>query len=107
SVRLAKTRMAASSGSGSAGDVDDLSGDERGLLSDEERHHRGDVLWLSGAVDRDLRGGRLLEVLERHAEPLGGGRGHVGLDETGGDRVDGDAELAQLDGQGLGEALQA
>ena len=35
---------------------------------------------------------------------LGGG-GHLGLDETGGDRVRGDAELAQFQGKGLGEAL--
>ena len=42
-----------------------------------------------------------------HAHALGGRLGHLGLDEAGGDRVGGDAELAQLDGEGLGEALQA
>ena len=40
-------------------------------------------------------------------DPGRGGRGHVGGDEPGRDRVGGDAELAQLLGQGLGEALQA
>ena len=52
------------------------------------------------------RGG-LVKSLEGDADPLGGGRGHVGDDEAGRDRVRGDPELAQLDGQGLGEALQA
>ena len=50
-------------------------------------------------------GPRRHEVLER---PRRGRRwrGHVGDDEAGRDGVGGDAELAELDGQGLGEALQ-
>ena len=58
------------------------------------------------ALDGDLGGGRGLEVLEAHADALGGGGGHVGDDEAGGDGVGGDAELAEFDGEGLGEALQ-
>ena len=51
--------------------------------------------------------GRALdEVVERDAHALGGRLGHLGLDEAGGDRVGGHAELAELDREGLGEALQ-
>jgi hypothetical protein len=53
-----------------------------------------------------LRGG-FGENVERDAHAVRGGRGHVGGDEPGRDRVGGDPELAELDGQGLGEALQA
>src|SRR5262249_24082538 len=52
-------------------------------------------------------GGGFLEDVERDADPVGGGGGHVGGDEPGRDRVGGDPERAKLDGQGLGEALQA
>ena len=44
-----------------------------------------------------------LEVLERHAQPGGGGRGHVGDDEAGRDGVRGDAELAELNRERLRE----
>src|SRR6266540_1502891 len=91
---------------GAAGDVHHLAGDERRLVADEERRHRGDVLRLARTPHRDLRCGGFLEVLDRHPDPLGGGGGHLGLDETGRDRVGRDAELAQLDRERLGEALQ-
>ena len=58
------------------------------------------------ALHGDLGRGGGLEVLEAHADAGGGGGGHVGGDEAGGDGVGGDAELAELDGEGLGEALQ-
>src|SRR6476661_8473781 len=89
------------------GHVDDLSGDEAGLLGDEEGDGGRDVVGLADPRHRYLLGGVRDEVLERHADPLGGGPGHVGLDEAGGDGVRGDPELAELDGEGLGEALQA
>ena len=64
-----------------------------------------DVIDLADAASWHLGGHAGLEVLERHAEP-GGGRGrHVGGDEAGRHRVGGDAELAEFDGEGLGEAL--
>ncbi len=61
---------------------------------------------LPDALHRDLGGGGGLELLEAHADALGGGGGHVGDDEAGGDGVGGDAELAELLGEGLGEALE-
>src|SRR4051794_14920425 len=91
----------------SAGHVDHLAGDERGLVAGEERHHGGDVLGVADAAHGDLlRDGRL-EVLEGDAHPRGGGCGHVRGDEARRDRVRGDPERPQLDGQGLREALQA
>ena len=51
------------------------------------------------------RGGQ--EVLERHVHPLGGLLGHLGGDKAWSHGVRGYAELAQLDCQGLGEALDA
>ena len=72
----------------------------------EEGDGVGDVLGPADALHGDLGGGGGLEVLEAHADALGGGGGHVGDDEAGGDGVGGDAELAELLGEGLGEALQ-
>src|SRR5919197_6758913 len=44
---------------GSAGDVQDLAGDEAGLLAAEVRRGRGDVLRLAGPLHRDGGGGCL------------------------------------------------
>ena len=91
-----------------ARDVDHLARDEARALADEEAHGVRDVLELARAGHRDL----------------GGAGGDVGApsparcarrspwscptdDEPGRDAVRGDAELAQLDREGLGEALQA
>src|SRR6478752_4179963 len=90
-----------------AGDVDDLAGDEAGLLAHEEGRRGGDVLGLADAGDGDLLGRPLEELLEGDAHALGGLARHVGGDEAGGDRVGGDPELAELDRERLGEALQA
>jgi hypothetical protein len=46
------------------------------------------------------------EVLERHPDALGRRRGHVGLDEPRRHRVRGHPEPTELDGEGLGEALE-
>src|SRR6058998_3960569 len=77
----------------SAGDVQHLAGDEAGRVAREEGDGVGDVVRLADPRDRDLGGGRGLEVLEAHADACGGGGGHVGGDEAGGDGVGGDAEL--------------
>jgi hypothetical protein len=53
-----------------------------------------------------LRGHAGLEILEAHLHPGPGRRGHVGGDEPSRHGVRGDAERAELDGQGLGESLQ-
>ena len=65
-----------------------------------------DVCHLPDPADRDLRCHAGLEVLEPHFHPGRGRRGHIGGDEPRGHCVRGDAERAELDGQGLGEALQ-
>ncbi len=65
-----------------------------------------DVGHLSDPADRDVRCHAGLEVLEPHFHPGRGRRGHVRGDEPRGHGVRGDAERAELDGQGLGEALQ-
>src|SRR3954471_17488740 len=48
----------------SAGDVQHLTGDESGRLAREEGDGVGDVVGLAHARDRDLGGGRGLELLE-------------------------------------------
>src|SRR3954468_15208840 len=99
-------RTSSRSGLGAAGGVDHLAGDEARTLADEERHQVRDVLGLADALHRDLLRGERDEVVERHAHALRGRLGHLRLDEPRGDRVGRDAELAQLDGESLGEALQ-
>src|SRR5262249_28836359 len=96
-----------SSGTGTTRDVEHLSGNEPGALAHEERGDMRDVVGRAAAADRDGVGGRLLERLPVNPQPGGGGLRHVGGDEAGGDRVDGYSERAQLDGERLGEALQA
>src|SRR5918998_591787 len=49
----------------------------------------------------------LHELLEVQAETGGGLPGHLRLDEPGGDGVHRDAVAAELDGEGLGETLEA
>src|SRR5690348_6774062 len=66
----------------------------------------GHITGLPDPADGYALRGRFLENVERDADALRGGRGHVGGDEAGRDRVGGDTELAEFDGQGLGEALQ-
>src|SRR6476469_3638941 len=90
----------------SAGDVDDLAGDEAGLLAREEGGRGGDVLGLADAGDGDLLGRPLEELLEGDAHALGGLARHVGRDEARRDGVGRDAELPELDGEGLREALE-
>src|SRR3954453_20396400 len=95
------------SGAGAAGDVQHLPGDEAGARGAEERDGVGDVLGLAVTVHRDAGDAGGAERLEGLPDPLGGGLGHLGDDEPGRGRVAGDAELAELLGDGLGEALEA
>jgi hypothetical protein len=67
----------------------------------------GHITGLPDPADGYALSGGFLENVERDANALRGGRGHVADDEPGRDRVGGDPELAELNGQGLGEALQA
>src|SRR5438874_1787789 len=66
----------------------------------------GHITGLPDPADGYALRSRFLENVKRDADALRGGRGHVGGDEPGRDRVGGDPELAELDGQGLSEALQ-
>jgi hypothetical protein len=95
-----------SSGPRAAGDVDHLAGDEAGSLAGQERHGVRDVLRLPGAAHRDRRGPLLHVLVPVRADPLGGRAGHVGDDEARRHRVGRDAVPAQLDREGLREALQ-
>src|SRR5687768_4580988 len=106
SSMFSKARMGWPSVLRSAGDVDDLAGHEAGALAHEERRGVRDVLGLTDARDRDRLRGTVDQILERDLHALGGRLGHLGGDEAGRDRVDRDAELAELDREGLGEALQ-
>src|SRR5262249_17782056 len=92
---------------GAAGKVENLAGNVAGALADEEGDRVRDVLDLTDPLHRDLLGRSGLEVLARHAEPAGGGGGHVSDNEPGGGRVRGDAELSEFIREGLGEPLHA
>src|SRR5947209_13825748 len=72
-----------------AGHVDDLARDERGAVAHQVRDGVRDVLGPPDPADRDGGRGLLLHVLERDAQPLRGGGGHVGDDEPGRHRVHG------------------
>jgi hypothetical protein len=82
-------------------DAQHLTSDVRGFGAGQERHRVGDVIGVTDARERDL-----LEQLgaSRLGEVLGG---HVGVDEAGRHRVDGDAAPRQLLGQRGGEADEA
>src|SRR6478672_8781831 len=100
-------REGGGSGAGAAGDVQHLAGDEAGARGAEEGDGVGDVLGPAGTVHRDAGDAGGAELLEGLPDALGGGLGHLGDDEPGRDRVTRDAELAELVGDGLGEALEA
>src|SRR5262245_41144877 len=91
SSRLAKIRMGASV-LWPAGHVDHLAGHESGLVADKERRQGGDVLGLPDPPHGDRGRRAVLELLEVHPDPRRGGRGHLGLDEPGGDGVGRDPE---------------
>src|SRR5699024_9251464 len=90
-----------------AREIDDLPGDVPGVLIGEEGDRVGDVLGNTHAAHGDVRLAEGLHVLVLDAHAFGGRAGHGGLDESGGHGVAGDSELAEFDGKGLGEALQA
>src|SRR5258708_8572096 len=81
-------------------DVQDVPGDVAGLFAGEVEDRGGDVGDLAQALQGDAGG-------EVGVGFLGEAGGHGGLDQAGGDHVDGDAAAAQLAGQGLAEADQA
>ena len=64
-----------------------------------------DVVGLSDPAHRDLLGREFDELLEADADALCGGSGHVGLDESGSDRIRGHTVPAELDREGLRKAL--
>src|SRR5689334_3776426 len=76
-------------------DVQDLAGDERGVL--EEDDGVGDVADRAEPADRVQAGQEL----------VGLGRVHGGGDDAGRDRVEADAAGRVLDGQGLGRRVEA
>src|SRR4029077_20289650 len=86
-------------------DADRLAGDESGLVRGEEGDHRGDFVGAAKAPHRD----RLSALPEADFEvvavfaPIGADRPR-GADRTGADRVDGDPERRQVEGQRFGEA---
>src|SRR5690606_28722807 len=87
----------------STGDVEHLAGNEPGRGGAEERGGFCDILRLPHAAYRYGLGTLSDELLERDADALRRGRGHVGLDETRRDGVGGHPESAEFDGEGLGE----
>src|SRR5581483_5402343 len=99
-----KTRIR--SGLRAAGDVQHLTADVAGVLAGEERDRMRDVGGLTNSRHRGLRGDRVLEVLVVDVHPVGGRLGHLRLDEARTDHVRRDAELAELDRERLGHALQ-
>ena len=88
-------------------DVQRLTGDEGRLVAAQERGGGGDVLGLADPAHGGGLGVEPLQLLGLHLEPARGGVGHLGGDEAGRDRVGGDAERAELDAEGAGEALDA
>src|SRR5690606_40458974 len=81
-------------------DHHDLSRYVRGFLGGEEAGQGGDFLGPAEAAEcHGLEAGRLDIVAQ--------GVGHVGLDEAGGDHVDGDAPGTDLLGDGLGAPDEA
>src|SRR5919199_1927716 len=75
----------------SAGDVQDL---------------RRDILGPAAAANRDVLDYFLDELLEVEAEPRGGLPGHLRLDKPRGGGFHRSAAGAELDREGLGEALE-
>src|SRR5207253_1795872 len=68
---------------GSTSHVQGLAADEAGLLAGQVGDRCRDVFRLADPLDRDLRRGALLELLELHAHPLRGLPRHRRLDEAG------------------------
>src|SRR5829696_4407117 len=92
---------------GTAGDVDGLTADVRGLVGDEEGDNVGDVFHPAEAPQWDILGEPLLHLLHRHTNSFGGLLGHLGLDPAGCDRVDVDVEPPELQRERSGHRLQA
>src|SRR5215210_3604041 len=90
-----------------AGDVEYLPAHESGLLGGEVQDGGGHVLGPSRAACRDVLHALGDEVVEIHAEAGRGLAGHLRLYKTRGSGVHGDPVAAQLDGERLGEALDA
>src|SRR5690606_6632357 len=90
----------------SAGDVDDLSRHETRFGADQVGSGMGDVLRPADAAHGDGLRRPALELFEVQAEPPRRGPGHVTHDEARCDGVGGDAVLAELEGERLGEADQ-
>src|SRR5215203_375190 len=91
---------------GTAGDVDSLTADVRGLVGDEEGDNVGDVLDAAEAPQGDVLGEPLLHVLHGYPDALGSFPGHLRLDPTRRHRVDVDIEPPELQGQRARHSLQ-
>src|ERR671910_1525649 len=90
-----------------AGDVEHLAAHERGLLGGEVQDGGGHVLGPSRAADGDALYALGDEIVEVHAKPGRGLAGHLRLYKARGDGVHGYAVAPELDGEGLGEAMDA
>src|SRR5215208_954886 len=90
-----------------AGDVEHLPAHERGLLGGEVQDGGGHVLGPPRAADGDGLYALGDEVVEIHAQAGRGLAGHLRRCDARGDVVHGDPVAAELDGEGLGEALDA
>ena len=70
-------------------DAQDLAGDVSGFGGSEKRDRGGNVFRRTGFAERDLRLDRLLDLFRQS-------RSHVGGDESGRDRIHGDAATGQF-----------
>src|SRR5215218_1588130 len=91
----------------STGDVQDLAAHERRLFGGEVQDRRRHVLRPAAAAHGYVLHHLLYELLEIQAETGRGLPGHLRLDKPGGYGVHRDAVAAELDSEGLGEALEA
>src|SRR5438105_15619692 len=79
--------------------VENLAGDEAGVLSTQKKNGRGDLFWRGGAAQRDGGINFFADdgIVERR-------RGHVGGDPAGRDAVDADAMRGELGGESFDHA---
>src|ERR1039458_628318 len=68
-------------------DVDNLPRNEGSVLASEEGNHRGDVLRLTDASDRNLLGGSDLELFKGNIQSVRRSGCHLGLNEARSDGV--------------------
>src|SRR5580693_7534950 len=97
--------MPSPEGSPAAVDPDGLAGDKAGFIGSEIGDHRGDLVGLTKAAERDVFRALAKAALEVVAvfAAIGADRPR-GADRAGADRVDGDAERREVERQRFGEA---